>query len=329
MTTTVGLTATQAVRRAAVRATLAPSVHNTQPWRLELMGDRVELYLDPTRQLAVLDPLGRQARISCGCALLNARVALAARGYRVEVDRLPDPSRPQLLARLWVSDRGELDPVLAGLDRVIELRHTNRRRFSAEKVAASVVDRLSAAAAAEAATLQPIADRDRLVAVAELSQRANAVQEADPAYRVELRAWTTDEPNRRDGVSANVVPARAPISLDELPLRDFDTTGRGQLPAEVQSNLDQCLLLLATGADHPLAWVRAGEALQRALLTLTEAGYVAGILSQLAEIPAIRAELQAELDTAGYPHLLVRVGRAAGTAATRRRRLADVLVERA
>jgi len=89
-----------ALRRAAAQATLAASVHNTQPWRLVVAAGTLEIHADWTRKLSVLDPSGRQLLISCGCALFNARVALAAAGYQADVERFPDPSRPDLLARL-------------------------------------------------------------------------------------------------------------------------------------------------------------------------------------------------------------------------------------
>ena len=74
---------TAALRRAAVRATLAPSVHNTQPWRFELRPNELRIVADSSRQLQVLDPTARQLIISCGCALFNARVAVAASGLEV------------------------------------------------------------------------------------------------------------------------------------------------------------------------------------------------------------------------------------------------------
>ena len=64
-----------------MRATLAPSVHNTQPWRFVLSPDALEIHADRSRQLRVLDPRGRQMTLSCGCALFNARASLAAAGY--------------------------------------------------------------------------------------------------------------------------------------------------------------------------------------------------------------------------------------------------------
>jgi len=90
----------QTLRRAAVRATLAPSIHNTQPWRFLLSADALEIHADPARQLRVLDHRGRQMTISCGCALFNARASIAAAGYDPPVERLPDPMQPDLVARV-------------------------------------------------------------------------------------------------------------------------------------------------------------------------------------------------------------------------------------
>jgi len=47
----------------------------------------------------------------------------------------------------------------------------------------------------------------------------------------------------------------------------------------------------------------------------------------VAEMPPIRAMLRRELKLTGAPHLLLRVGRAPTTPATRRRRMVEVLVE--
>jgi hypothetical protein len=295
MTVTARLTVAQALRRAAARAALAPSIHNTQPWRFILAGGVLELHADRSRQLNMLDPASRQLQISCGCALFNARVALAAAGYASAVRHFPDPTRSTLLAQLSVTDLPP-DPELGGLDSVVELRHTNRRPFAEHQVPAAVVEELLRAASAEDANLLPI--QDERLAAAVLAQRAVGLNHADPAYRAELRAWSTDDSVRPD-----------------------------DLAAEPQSVPRQCLLLLWTATDNPFAWLRAGEALQRALLELTRHGYVAELMSEVAEMPPIRAMLRRELGLTGAPHLLLRVGRAPATPASRRRRLVEVLVE--
>jgi hypothetical protein len=317
------------MRRAALRATLAPSVHNTQPWRYVITRGSLELYADETRVLRVLDPRGRQLLISCGCALFNARVALAAVGYDAKVERFPDAMRPDLLARVTLpADADDWVPIGA-LDTAIEQRRTNRRRFFDDRVPPQVVHELVGAANAEGADLFPITRPEHRLAAANLSQEADALENADPAYRAELRAWTTTDPLRGDGVSAMAVPHVDAGAHDDLPIRDFDSSGMGWLPVETRSSMDQCLLLLGTLDDEPAAWLRAGEALERVWLELTRRGYAASPLTQVIEVARTHELLRRELQLLMHPHLLLRVGRAPNTPASRRRPLQDVLVESA
>ena len=330
----------QPLRRAAVRATLAPSVHNTQPWRFVVTRDAIEIYADRERQLPVLDPTGRQLLISCGCAVFNARVAVDAAGYRTRVDRFPDPFAPDLVARVTiVGERaadpdtvtdgydavGPVTPAIGALDPVIDLRRTNRRRFASDEVPGDFVELLVRSAAAEHAILSPITrDEDRL-ATAMLSQRADSTQNANPAYRAELRAWTTDDILREDGVPAFAVPHTGAESHDDIPVRDFDTRGDGSLPADTSSSMSQCLLLLGCESDVRSDWVQAGEALERVLLEVARHGYAASPLTQVVEVPFTRQQLRHDLRLAMFPLVLLRVGRAPYTPRPRRRRLVDML----
>lgn len=313
------------LRRAAVRATLAPSVHNTQPWRLHLTNDRLDIYSDRARQLPVLDPSARQLLISCGCAVMNARVSLAGSGVGVRVRRNPHPMHDELLISLTPTE-GPPEHDLAALDPVIEVRQTNRRQFADELVAKPAMAVLEAAAIAEGALLYVVNDPDQRV-VAGLSQRADEIQNSNPAYRAELRAWTSDEPDRQDGVSMLAVPRVDGSARDEVPIRDFDTSGKGWLPAATGASRNQTLVLLCTASDSPAEWLRAGEALERVLLEITRHGYSASPLTQVTEVPSARAQLRRELKLVGYPHVLLRIGRAPAAPSSRRRRLTDVLVD--
>ncbi len=328
MTSPINVQLTTAMRRAAVRATRAPSVHNTQPWRFVLTPDSLEIHVDRSRQLRLLDPHGRQLLLSCGCALFNARVALASSGYRATVERLADPSRPNLVARIVVhpSD-GVGEPALALLDSAIEVRRTNRRQFSQDAVPEHVVAALVDAANREGAEVYPIVSQEDRMAAARLSQQADQLENADPAYRAELRAWTTDDLRRDDGVQAFAVPHVDAGAEDDLPIRDFDTRGMGWLPTRTKSSMNQCLLLLGAREDNAMAWLRAGEALERMLLEIARRGYAASPLTQVIEVARTNAQLRHELRLTMHPHVLLRVGRAPATAETRRRRLVDVITE--
>jgi nitroreductase len=313
--------------RAARCATLAPSVHNTQPWRLAITRGSLELRADPARRLAVLDPRGRQLLISCGCALFNVRVALAAAGYDAVVRRFPDPMDVDLLARVALPAEGTGGLLIGELDAAIEHRRTNRRRFFDRSVPAAVLEVLVDAARAEAAELVPISRPEHRLAAARLSREADDIELTDPAYRAELRAWTSTDPHRGDGVFAMTVPHVDAGAHDDLPIRDFDSSGRGWLPVQTESTLNQCLLVLGTLDDDRMAWLRAGEALERVWLELTRLGYAASLLTQVIEVRRTHELLRLELGLGIHPHLLLRVGHAPDTPPSKRLPLQDVVTE--
>jgi nitroreductase len=60
--------------RVAERAMLAPSILNTQPWRLVVHPSRLELFADLDRVVTSVDPQQRLMTISCGAALQHASV---------------------------------------------------------------------------------------------------------------------------------------------------------------------------------------------------------------------------------------------------------------
>lgn len=318
---------TVAIRHAAQRAALAPSVHNTQPWRFRITREALEIYADFTRQLTVLDPRARQLVTSCGCAAFNARVGLAELGWRARVERATETDPAQPLCRV-VAIGSQLEWLALGdLAAEIPARRTNRREFAPEPVPADVVAELVGAAEQECAQLLPITRPEDRLTVAELSQRADEIENADPAYRAELRYWTTDDPRRPDGVPAMSVPYVESAPEDDLPIREFDSLGMGWLPSHTRSVLTQSLFLLGTDDDRVIDWLRAGEALERVLLVLTRHGYAASPLTQAIEVRQTHTELRDRLGLDWHPHILLRAGRAPAVPPVNRRPLAELLIE--
>jgi hypothetical protein len=322
----------QVLQHIVEQAARAPSVHNTQPWRFVARGDVLEVWTDPDRALPVLDPAGRARHLSCGAALLHARVAAAAAGFATEVSLLPDPARPDHLADLDLrAGDATADGELAG---AIAARHTTRAAFGPEPLSAEVVAALHRAAEAEGAWLR-IADTPAdAVALAVLMARADEVQSADPAYRDELRRWTGRGVDAADGVPASAVPEPPPAARgSNYRLRDFVTDrddvtpapGPGAEPPAVERPL---VAVLGTTDDDVAAWLAAGQATARLLLTATSLGVAASPMTQPLEVPETRARLAAELGVVGHPQMVLRLGHAAGgeaPPATPRRPVTEIL----
>ena len=90
-------------------AVLAPSSHNTQPWKFRISADRLDLFMDQERWLKVADDDQRELHISIGCALENLLVAAEHFGLGHQTDYLPDPKNPMHAATVRFGERGN-DP---------------------------------------------------------------------------------------------------------------------------------------------------------------------------------------------------------------------------
>jgi hypothetical protein len=307
-------------------AARAPSVGSTEPWRFELSPDRLVIRADRTRQLTTLDPIGRELVQSVGAALFNARVALAARGWAAEIDRLPVQGDPDVLAVVRPVP-GPPDAGLAGLLPAAHRRRTNRRRFAGGHVPDEVVRRLTDIAERDGVLLVPVAHESHRRLVARLTRQADRLQNADPAYRAERRTWATRACGEGNGVPAAAV---APVDRgqhEKVPLSGVDARGDGAPAPDIRSDAGQTIALLATRNDDPLAWLRAGEALQHVLLELTRLDWVAEPLTQAVEVPFTRIQLRAALTWDAHPQMLLRIGRAPSIVPTSRPRPGNVLVE--
>jgi nitroreductase len=297
-------------------------VHNSQPWRFRVHRGGIDVLADRSRQLAVVDPGGRELLISVGTAILNLRVAVLGHG-RVPILRvLPDRSSPDLVARVVLGPLTAPDPTVRALLSAIPRRRTNRRPFSAASVPGPVLGELVAAAAAEGAVLA-VADPVGRDAILGLAATAEEWQRAEAAYREELAAWTVPPYGRRDGVPAQAFGPHD--RYGSVPLRDFGLT-QPRLPRhEVTFEAHPTVLVLRTAADDPRAWVRAGQAMQRVLLTATVRGVATTPMTQALEIPEIR-RLLTDPARHRYPQVILRVGYGRPAAASPRRPLGEILV---
>lgn len=319
------LTYDQQLRHIVQIAGLAPSVHNTQPWRFALLEDGLELRADPTKGLPVLDGDGRQLHLSCGAALYHARVSARALGLHARVRLLPDPLDPTVLATLVITPGPppRFEEVQAAT--AILHRHTFRGAFDPAPVPEPLIARLREVAEAEGAVLRRVSSPDDVVQLAVLLDHASRDEERDPAYRAELQRWLRTDPASADGLPVDVVNLRADGST--VRQRDFV----GQHPEGVdgsQPAADRPLLLVVgTAQDDTESWLRAGQALAAVLLVAADVDVQAQPLGQVTDTTGYRRRLQSALSMIAMPQLVLRMGRAPrAAAATPRRDLEDVLV---
>lgn len=90
-------------------ASLAPSPHNTQPWKFSAQSDSIKVFADKERNLGAADHEFRQMQIGLGCAIYNIDIASRYLGYEPQV-------------RYMGTEQFERD----GLVAIVDLRQTNK-----------------------------------------------------------------------------------------------------------------------------------------------------------------------------------------------------------
>ena len=302
-------------------ATMAPSKHNSQPWRFQFdpASQTIGLYADPERMLRVSDPAGRGLHIACGAALFNLRLAAAVAGRQAVVRLTPDAGQPLLIAAIRLAGPCQPQQQEIELHAAIAERRTNRSPFSPRPVPPGVRAELAEAAQIEGAVLH-FPDREEASRLLRLAQDAERDLLTDPAYRAELARWASGARDR-EGIPDEVAGPRDPERA--TPVRDFTPARPGPVGYAWFEEEPQ-LAVLSTLCDGRTDWLRAGQAMQRAWLTATLRGVAVAPIT----LPLETGDAwQVRDPRAGieYPQMILRLGYGLPVPRAPRRPVSDVL----
>jgi molybdopterin/thiamine biosynthesis adenylyltransferase/nitroreductase len=325
-------------------ANLAPSGGNVQPWALQVDGDGLRIRLRPERSSG-MDIGYRGSLVAAGAALLNARVAAAARGRLGpwSVAATLDLGAP--VAELRFGDTVDLD--LAALAPALDRRHSNRHPSRPEGLDPAVVGPLVAEAAREGALVQVVADPARVTALAGVLGDADRLRFLTPRLHRELFAelrWPGRD--RLDtGIDVRTLEldpadqAKLAVAARADVMAQLDAWGAGRALGDTTRDRvgsSPVLAVVTVEGTEPGNYVRGGAAVERLWLAAELAGVAVQPVSPLflyavddAEVAALVAphhratvaRLRSRFrDLAGlapgeHPVLVLRLGRAPAVSA--------------
>ena len=296
-------------------AVLAPSIHNTQPWKFSVDRGRVGLFADRTRWLAAADPDQRDLRMSLGCVLENLLVAARHYGYAPQVTYAPRAGSPDFVAMVDLSRKQaggtRHDASLEALKR----RRTTYGRNEARTVTAPLLASLARACHENGTVLYISGDPAVRSAAAQIFREASAHQLADPKYRAEAARWL-----------------RAGEYGLPRAMRAIGRTGLPQLERALEKEAAMIesapyFAVVLSSSDDPVAQLRAGQAFERVWLEATASRVGLRPASAMCQVEAMKARL-ARLVDAGELRVLqaFRLGYGKPTGKPSPRRKADASI---
>jgi hypothetical protein len=318
-------------------AALAPSGHNTQPWKFSYREGVIRIFPDFSRRLPVADPENRELYISVGCALENLLVAACHFGYQPAVALFPpDEANECIRVALRLADNGHPDAALPAVEKglypAVPLRHSNRSRY-----------RFEALKSEDVAILQSLPAEDRVApllltgphAVGEMwpfIRQGITTQMHNTAFKRELVAWMRfnkgEADSRRDGLTYEALGFPAmPGWIGKLIVKAVLTPEKQCRQEEAKVKSAPALLLLSS-LPNRTAWVGVGRYFERFALQATLLGLSTAHANQPVEVPAIARKLRTAYRLGDYhPALLVRIGYADPVPSAPRRPLEELLVQ--
>lgn len=266
-------------------AILAPSSHNTQPWKFKITAENaIEIYADESRRLKIADADKREMFVSIGCALENLLIAAEHFGYDTEVEYFPRENDEEFAARIGFTHNPKPRRTRkAQLFESIANRSTFHGTFASAPISLSILQEINAYVEDKGINLflttsEPIRHR-----IDDLTARSDAVQFADPRYRDELAHWIGQGAFGTSWLLSQL----GSLAMSYLNLGDYISKNDAGVLRSAP-----VMGLLTSYYDDRRSQIKAGQAFERIYLAARKEGLGVRPMSQLCEIPKSREELK-------------------------------------
>jgi len=258
-------------------ALLAGSSHNSQPWRVEVYGNRIiRLYADSTRALVVVDPDRRELFISLGAFIENLTLSAGSLGYRCEVTLAENYSNAKPVAEITLDKASVTNYNL----KLIETRMTLRSSFETNAIKENDVKRITKPDAERIHFFEASGAEGKFIA--QQTIEAYTQQAYNRAAQDELANWLRfsdkDVDAKKDGLTTAGMQIKG---ISGFFVRHFmkpdDSKKESFIKAGIDKTKKQALscggwIVITSSGNSVTDWVYTGRLYQQIHLTCTELG---------------------------------------------------------
>lgn len=292
-------------------AVLAPSSHNSQPWRFEVKGRQISIFLELARRLREGDKNDRQAYISLGCAITNIVTAADHYGLGPTIKYFPNAGRKRLAANItlgkksFAAPRTRDHPVFAILKRV-----TNRNEYRSKLPSGTILNKIKSFDTNDLSVFL-ITEKSKKSQLADIALASSVAAMEDRYFRRELSMYvksnTTSSPV---GMPCFGMGIPTPISFFAPTMIKFFNMNRLNLKKD-ESLLKEhtpVFAVIASRLDDAESWIKTGQAYQNIALLGARKGLASAMWASPIQIGEYYREFQRVLQTNFRPQAFFRLG---------------------
>ncbi len=287
-------------------ARYAPSVHNTQPWKVSYEGDLLKISIDPRHKLTTGDPTGRETIISLGIFAEAVCLAASEKGFSAKNARLDGKE-----AIIHLEPAKQTDPDAHRFSGLLMSRCTDRSVF--QNVPLSKPDERSIR------SVKPLGDTNIHVATddkiiettALLTSKAIRVALSHPHFRRELASYLTHPwSSKRRGISVLNLGIPAIIGIFEpIVMRlGWGMKTEGDIERRRWGSSSAIVFITAKG-DMPRYWFNAGRTYLRVCLEIERLGLSQATSAAIVEASNYHDDIEELIGTKDRILAIIRVGK--------------------
>jgi hypothetical protein len=290
-------------------AVLAPSSHNSQPWKFWIKENQVILEPDLSRHLPESDANQRQLYISLGCALANFLIAGDNYGMEFSYTFLSGDD-----TKIYLEYTKKPAGKKAGhLIQEIPKRLTNRNKYQNSPIDKDLKKSLNKIADKYSVELKLSEDKKLKQPLTNLVMAATDDAMASKPFRVELSKYL--HPNitsASTGMPCFGMGIPTPVSFIAPKLIAAFNMSKisGKEERDILENHTPAFGIISTREDTPESWIHAGLAFEEIALQASQNNYATNALAAMIQIGDYYKEAQSLLKTESRPQVFFRLGQA-------------------
>ena len=298
-------------------ASLAPSGHNTQPWKVRYNRDAKSftLFFDVSRGLPQVDSRNREALISLGAFLENLNQAAQAYGYEASIAVLPEFGINMEIAHATLEKVRETSADTEQRLESLRIRHTDKRSYEPRPIPETAIRDILGnhhlylhfyrKGSAEFAWLSANA------------VEAMRVQAHHEGKRAELADWMRfsdrEAQQMRDGLPAEQLNLKGPLKAFFYTFYNRESAAEESFALEAIKKTEGQVssatgFFVVTGASDFTSTIQAGRHFERFWLDATEMGISIHPLSQILEEGPFANTVSEALHLDAPVQMIVRAG---------------------
>lgn len=287
-------------------AILAPSSHNSQPWKFQIARNRIYLLPDFERALPHSDQNHRQLFISLGCALENLLVAADYYGFETSW------AYQETNHAIEVSFNRVREHTNNGTHLIFAIpkRHTNRNKYAEKLPDESFLEKLKSYSTANNQILF-VRDKEAKNNIAEIVGEALIAAMDDKLFRKELSEYLKSNITHSSvGMPGFGLGIPTPVSLFAPTLIRYVNMNKltKKQDAELLKQYTPVFGIIATSEDNIKSWIEAGKLYQKIALSAEQEGLKTAPMAAAIQIGDFYKALQHALGITQRPQVFFRMG---------------------